>query len=193
MVTFFAHLHLVFTDISNLDRDDNDSVRFTVACKDDFSLNLQRGNLPVSAAMVLLLKAELWLRESAGTCAQYCRGLLKLLCRMHLTICIRYMLNTISTRICEDNLLRIYERNLLGHVPRIKEGWWCLCRMHRNHLYQICAEYNLNYDMRGQSYENLMKLLWSVNLTTMLLSESQEVTWKKRRSLVRLQRTTGNR
>ena len=68
-----------------------------------------------------------------------------------------------------------------------------LCRMHLNHLYQICAEYNLNYDMRGQSYENLMKLLWSVNLTTMLLSESQEVTWKKRRSLVRLQRTTGNR
>lgn len=146
MVTILAHLHLVFTDISNLDRDDNDSVRFTVACKDDFSLNLQRGNLPVSAAMLLLLKAELWLRESAGTCAQYCRGLLKLLCRMHL-----------------------------------------------NHLHQIYAEYDLNNDMRGQSYENLMKLLWSVNLTTMLLSESQEVTWKKRRSLVRLQRTTGNR
>ena len=59
MVTFFAHLHLVFTDISNLDRDDNASVRFTVACKDEFSLNLQRGNLPVSAAMLLLLKAEL--------------------------------------------------------------------------------------------------------------------------------------
>ena len=142
---------------------------------------------------MLLLKAELWLRESGGTCAQYCSGLLKLLCRMHLTICIRYLLNTISTRVCEDNLLRIYERNLLGHVPRIKEGWWCLCRMHLNHLYQIYAEYDLNYDMRGQSYENLMKLLWSVNLTTMLLSESQEVTWKKRRSLVRLQRTTGNR
>ena len=58
MITILAHLHLVFTDISNLDRDDNDSVRFTVACKDDFSLNLQRGNLPVSAAMLLLLKAE---------------------------------------------------------------------------------------------------------------------------------------
>ena len=58
MVTFFAHLHLVFTDISKLDRDDNNSVRFTVACKDDFSLDLQRGNLPVGAAMLLLLKAE---------------------------------------------------------------------------------------------------------------------------------------
>ena len=59
MVTILAHLHLVFTDISNLDRDDNGSVRFTVAGKDDFSLNLQRGNLPISAAMVLPLKAEL--------------------------------------------------------------------------------------------------------------------------------------
>ena len=58
MVTFFAHLHLVLTDISKLDRDDNNSVRFTVACKDDFSLDLQRGNLPVGAAMLLLLKAE---------------------------------------------------------------------------------------------------------------------------------------
>ena len=59
MVTILAHLHLVFTDISKLDRDDNDNIIFTVACKDDFFLNLQRGNLPVSAAMLLLLKAEL--------------------------------------------------------------------------------------------------------------------------------------
>ena len=194
MVTILAHLHLVFTDISNLDRDDNDTVRFTVACKDDFFLNLQRGNFPVSAAMLLLFKAEFWLRELSGTCAQYWRGLLRLLCRMHLNhlpqIFAKHDINWSMRRQSFENIIKEF----VGTCAQDQIGLMVLlCRMHLNHLYQIYAEHDINYNMRGQSFENLMKLFWSVNLTIMLLSESQEVTWKKRRSLVRLQRTTGNR
>ena len=48
--------------------------------------------------------------------------------------------------------------------------------MHLNHLHQIYAKHDINYSMRGQSFENIIKLFWSANLTIMLISDSQELT-----------------
>ena len=51
-----------------------------------------------------------------------------------------------------------------------------LCKMHLNHLNQICAKHDINYSLRGQSFENIIKLLWSANLTNMPIPDSQGVT-----------------